>query len=137
MKGDPIFLDPPEFPVLGSAFVLRIYKKGSSVRCLSCGPTHVHLLYDSMAADAKDELASAKQYSSLKLETHPGRIWAKDCSVEEVDIPHGRNLWGYILDHARKEGAWIWRVDCDAVPTRDDLKPLLAICKQQLRGSRV
>jgi hypothetical protein len=92
MKSNPVFLKPQEFSVLGAAYVYRVFNRGASVRCLSCGPTHVHLLYDSMAGDAKDEMASAKQYSSLKLECRPGRVWAKDCFVEEVDIPHGRNL---------------------------------------------
>jgi hypothetical protein len=90
-------------------------------------------LYESTASDAKEELASAKQYSSLKTETHPSRIWAKDCFVEEVDARHGEALWGYILGHAVKENAWTWRKDIDQVPTRIDIKRHLAECQQQLK----
>ena len=63
LGGDAIQLNPPEYPVIGSAFVWKIFRLGSAVRCLSCGPTHVHLLYDSIADDAKPELGKAKQSS--------------------------------------------------------------------------
>jgi hypothetical protein len=108
MGGDPVFLEPPEYPVLGSAFIHKLNKIGGVVRCLCCGATHIHVMYDSVASEAKDEIGRAKQFASLKLESHPGRVFAKDCSVEEVEgIGHARELWKYILKHEFKEGAWV------------------------------
>jgi hypothetical protein len=124
---------PPEYPVLGSAFSQRMHKIGAQVRCLCCGATHIHVMFDWIEVDAKEEIAAAKQYASLKLETHPGRVFAKDCSVDEVgDIEHARNLFGYILDHEKSEGAWVWRHDRDTVPTREQIAQLLATCKAKL-----
>ena len=118
--------------MLGSAFILKLHKIGAGVRCLSCGASHIHVLYDSVASDAKAEIGAAKQCASLKCQTHPGRVFAKDCSVDEVDdITHARNLWRYILAHQKHEGAWVWRYDRDAVPTREQIDQLLAICKAQ------
>jgi hypothetical protein len=128
----PVVLAPQEFPLLAGAFIFKLIKEGSSVRCLSCGPTHMHVLYDSQAADAKDEIGRAKQYASLKLETRPGRIFAKDCDVEEVTLEHARQLWKYILAHERKEGAYIWRYDRDPIPTRQLIHQFLEELKSTM-----
>jgi hypothetical protein len=75
MQNEAILLRPSEYPMLGGAFVFKLQKLGSSVRCLECGPTHVHVLYDSLSADAKGEIGKAKQFSSLKLTTRSGTLW--------------------------------------------------------------
>ncbi|MCI0631202.1 MAG: hypothetical protein L0Y44_11185 [Phycisphaerales bacterium] len=90
------------------------------------------MLYDSRAIDAKDEIGKAKQFASLKLETMSGRLFAKGCDVDEVDLPHARRVWPYILDHRKSEGAWVWRYDRDRVPAREEIKLLLDECKAQL-----
>jgi hypothetical protein len=116
MRGKPIRLRKCEYPMLGMAFVYKLHALGGRVRCLECGPTHVHVLYDSNGADAKSELAKAKQFASLKLTTRAGRIWARDASVDQVrNVQHARRLWVYILKHAQKEGAWTWRYDRDEI----------------------
>jgi hypothetical protein len=64
-------------------------------------------------------------------------VFAKDTSVSAVsDISHARNLWRYILDHERLEGAWGWRYDRDAVPAREHIEQLIASCKLNLKADR-
>jgi hypothetical protein len=134
LGGNPVQLLPPEYPVVGSAFVLKLFKINAPVRCLSCGPTHVHVMYHSHAKDAKDDMAKAKQYASLQLKTRPGRIWARDCSVDHIEnAAHESNLWGYILKHAKKEGAWVWRFDHDVLPTRMDVVKFAGQCTDELK----
>ena len=117
MKSGPQFLRPEQYPHVGRAFIGKLLKLGSSVRCLSCGSKHLHVLYDSIAADARNELGRAKQYASLKLPDHRGRLWGKGAKIVVVrDIVHARRVWKYILDHAIKEGAWTWRYDRDEAP---------------------
>jgi hypothetical protein len=125
----PVVLSPHELPVLANAFIFKLFNEGSNVRCLCCSATHIHVLYDSIATDAKVEIGSAKQFASLKLESRPGRVFAKDCSVDEVTLEHARRLWKYILGHEQKEGAFIWRYDRDLVPTKELLKLLLTELK--------
>ena len=138
MTGEPIFIQPPEYPVLGSAFLHKLHKIGVAVRCLCCGATHIHVMFDSTAPDAKDEIGRAKQFASLKLESRPGRVFAKDCSVEEAEgVGHARKLWKYILNHEFKEGAWVWRYDKCQIPTREEIKRLQIECKRELQGRRV
>ncbi len=116
MTDEPVKLRPVECASLGDAFIYKMHQLGARVRCLACAPTHLHVLYDSPAKDAKHELARAKQFSSLKLTTRTGGTWARDCSVEEIKrIEHARRLWVYILRHADNEGAWTWRYDRDEV----------------------
>jgi hypothetical protein len=91
----PVTLSPAEYPVVGSAFILKLDQIGGRVRCLACGPTHIHLLYDSMAADAKEEVGRAKQFASLKLTTRPGRVFARDCSITKSRTWRTRGACGH------------------------------------------
>ncbi len=117
MAGGPVALGTDELPRVGLALITKLLKMGCSVRCLSAGSTHVHLLYDSFAEDAAIELGRAKQYASLKLTTRPGRLWGKHSKIIVVrDVQHARSVWRYILDHAAKEQAWTWRYDRDDPP---------------------
>jgi hypothetical protein len=135
LSQEPVLLAPPEYQILANAFILKLVNDGSSVRCLCCGATHIHVLYDSIATDAKEEIGRAKQFASLKLETRPGRIFAKDCDVEEVTLEHARRLWKYILEHEQKEGAYIWRYDRNAAPTKPMLKQMIAVLKSTAPNS--
>ena len=64
-------------------------------------------------------LGKAKQYSSLKLPDHKGRLWAEGAKIiRTCEIQHARNAFKYIRDHAIKEGAWIWRYDKDPMPEK-------------------
>ncbi len=120
MNHDAVTLDHDERETVGNAFVLKLAEIGDNVRCASCGPTHVHVLYDSVAADALPELGRAKQYASRRLATRSGRIWGKGAKIVVVrELTHARRVWKYILDHAKKEGAWTWQYDRDEVPVRD------------------
>lgn len=41
MSESPVTLEEPEYPVLGSAFILKLHREGATVRCLCCGSTHI------------------------------------------------------------------------------------------------
>ncbi|MCH8342653.1 MAG: hypothetical protein IH983_01555 [Planctomycetes bacterium] len=122
MASEPAMLRPDEYPVVGSAFLLKLLKIGCAVRCLSCGPTHLHVLYESKEPDAMRELGRAKQYASLKLQDRPGRLWGGGAKIIPIrDDGHASGAFVYICDHALKEGAWVWRSDRDPQPTRSTL----------------
>ncbi len=117
MSDAPVRLAPREYPMIGRFFLTKLLKTGSSVRCLSAGSTHVHLLFDSVAIDVVEELGRAKQFASLKYTGRRGRFWGRGAKIIVVDdVDHARRVWRYILDHAVKEGAWTWRYDRDEPP---------------------
>ncbi|MDY7107662.1 MAG: hypothetical protein SYC29_03405 [Planctomycetota bacterium] len=119
MTTAPARLRPDQYPLVGRAFLWKRNALGCSARILSCGPTHLHVLFDGPAGDATPVLGKCKQYSSLKLADHRGQLWGERAKIIRVrDLPHARNTFAYIRDHALKEGAWIWRCDRDARPER-------------------
>ena len=119
MTAAPARLRPDQYPLVGRAFLWKLHSLDCTARILSCGPTHLHVLFDGPAGDVMPVLGKAKQLSSLKLGDHRGQLWGEGAKIIRVrDIAHARNAFAYIRDHALKEGAWIWRYDRDALPAR-------------------
>ncbi|MCH8344020.1 MAG: hypothetical protein IH983_08525 [Planctomycetes bacterium] len=119
MKSRPVQLRGDQMPIVGSAFAYKMFNADCEVRALSCGATHLHVLFASADSDAMQTLGKAKQYASLKLEDHPGRLWAGGGKIIRIrTAEHAQRVFTYICSHAEKESAWIWRRDYDAPPLR-------------------
>ena len=121
IKGAPSFLLADQLASIGLAFLWKLDAMDLFPRILSSGCTHLHVLFDAPPGmvDVMPMLGRAKQYASLKLADHQGQLWAEGAKIIRTrDIQHARNVFGYIRDHAIKEGAWIWRYDRDPPPER-------------------
>ena len=117
MKSPPVRLRADQIPVVGSAFIDKMFKTGCEVRVLACGATHLHVLFASPQCDVMPTLGKAKQYSSLKLADHRGQLWAGGAKIIRIrNWRHAERVFNYICSHALKESAWTWRCDEDAPP---------------------
>lgn len=121
----PIELQRNEQALLGAAFALKLNKLGGKVVILACSGTHLHVLYQSPGGDALAELGRAKQYASYRMAHRPGGLWAGGGKVVRVrSIDQAERTFDYIDRHGPREGAWVWRIDHDATPTRATLDAL-------------
>ncbi len=119
VNGAPKFLAPPEYPIVGSAFVLKLLQMNCKVFIVACGCTHLHVLYQSVESDAQAELGKPKQYASYKLRHPSGKLWARGAAIIRVrGGGHAGEAFDYIGRHSTHEGAWVWRFDRDEPPTR-------------------
>jgi hypothetical protein len=126
MRVSPITLDPRQREIVGAAFVCKLILMKCRPMVVACSATHLHSLHFSMEADALRELGKPKQFASLKLAAPGGKLWAEGGKIVRVEtLTHRDNAFEYILKHAEKEDAWVWRHDRDAPIRREDLGRLL------------
>ncbi len=89
----------------------KIEREGFEVALLSVSITHVHLLGRFDPASVGMEVGKLKRHSSHAIRDElPGRIWEARIDDRVIrDEVHWQGVYGYILDHSRKERAAIWR----------------------------
>lgn len=97
--------------VIGAAIVERLQDLGGFVLCLAMGGQHLHALaMIPDEVDARTWMGLAKKHSNFeaKKQGWQGKLWGRRGKEVRVrDRKHQRNVYLYILDHA-KEGAWIY-----------------------------
>lgn len=101
------------YEVVGQRIVDKAEEQGYRLLVLSVAVTHVHALVE-LPDDyklAKRVAGSWKQASSHAVrQTLPGRVWAEGgVPIDVRSRPHQTHLYQYILDHAAREGAWVWQ----------------------------
>lgn len=113
----PRFFQPEHRKLLGETVLAAITR--AELRCLAVavGASHSHLL-----VECQDDYMVArrlsgrlKQVSSFAVRDFlPGKIWAKGGKPIRIkDQRHQQQVFFYILEHAEKEDAWVWRFDQD------------------------
>jgi len=97
---------------IGEALKRKLRKLGLNVLVISVGPTHAHVLLclPDDVEQARQISAQLKQASSHAVRhAMPGRVWAAGGKPIRIrDRAHQLKVFRYILDHAQKEGAWVW-----------------------------
>ncbi len=100
---------------MGNAILATLRK--ADLRCLAIAicQTHCHVLVECAdESTAANHLASRlKQTASFAVrDQKPGRLWSDGCKAIRVkDQTHQHRIFRYILNHAQKEGAWVWRFE--------------------------
>ena len=98
---------------MGQAMLATIQRAKWACLALAVSHSHAHILLecDEAYPAAKRAMGRLKQVASFAArDTLPGNLWAdggKPIPIRSYD--HQRRVFRYILDHARKEGAWVWR----------------------------
>ena len=113
--GPTVIVDAPLQPRIGEALLQKTDAIGARVLCVTVSRTHAHLLIE-LPADADGvnrEAGRLKQFASHRVrDAVPGALWAKSGEPIRIrDRRHQHRVYRYILDHARKENAWVWKHD--------------------------
>jgi REP element-mobilizing transposase RayT len=107
---DAVLLTPDQRRVAGRAMVDRLLELNVRLLALSCGRAHYHLLGGFSDHEVRQLVGRAKKNATFDLREcgFEGRAWARKSRPLPVgNRAHQRNVFEYILDHAR-EGAWVW-----------------------------
>ena len=100
---------------IGEAMLAKLRKMNLRCLTLAVSPSHAHILVECEDDyQAAQRVASKlKQASSYAVrDTFPGKIWARlGKPIPIRDRQHHQKVFHYILNHARKEGAWTWKFD--------------------------
>jgi len=108
----PVLFAPALRSRLGDALKRKLKKLEVQALIVSVGPTHAHLLVclpddDQQAKRVSDQLKQASSHAVR--DAMPGRVWAAGGKPIRVKSrAHQVAVYKYILDHAQKEGAWVW-----------------------------
>ncbi len=108
----PVVLSPSLRSRVGLTLRRKLQRQRHEALAISVGPTHAHLLAELPESyqAALTLSASWKQASSHAVRDElPGRVWAEGGKPIPIrNHAHQREVFDYIVDHARKEGAWVW-----------------------------
>jgi REP element-mobilizing transposase RayT len=112
MHKDRVVLDASCRAFALDAILDKVSRLGLLVICASVSATHVHLLARLAHDTIPDVVGKLKRHSSHALRNViPGQIWGARREAKPIrDRAHQLNAFNYILDHAGKEGAAVWRV---------------------------
>lgn len=111
----PRFFSPEHRKSLGEAILDTIQRVKRRCLAIAVGASHAHLL-----VECEDDYkvvrrlsACLKQVSSFAVrEVLQGRVWATGGKPIRIhNQEHQQQVFFYILEHAQKEGAWVWRFD--------------------------
>ncbi|MDZ4688882.1 MAG: hypothetical protein SH850_27720 [Planctomycetaceae bacterium] len=97
-------------PVIGEAVRERLEQESGRVLVVACGGQHVHVQVQLPDGDARHPAGLAKRHATFVAHANgfEGKLWALKPKIVRIkDRTHQKNVYQYILDHA-KEGAWVW-----------------------------
>ncbi|MGD9127804.1 MAG: hypothetical protein PVH19_10555, partial [Planctomycetia bacterium] len=107
-----VFL-PEHRKLLGEAMVDVMNRAKLRFLAVAVGVSHAHVLVECKDdyMTARRLASSLKQVSSFAVrDSLPGKVWAKGGKPIRIkDQKHQQQVFYYILEHAQKEGAWVWR----------------------------
>ena len=110
LKFPPVRFVPESRQPIGMLILESLSIQKVPLAALAVCPTNIHLLIQSADPRIKVILGKCKQnvtrnYSPPKDHTW----WAEDSAPKPIkEDSHFNNARQYILDHEKKEGAWIW-----------------------------
>ena len=108
----PVRLTPPHRAVALDMIRERVEFLNVTPAAIAVAATHVHIYGRFPAGEPRKLLGRAKRNATERLrEIGLGeKVWAKRSRCEVVETRgHARNLYAYILRHAEKEGAALYR----------------------------
>ncbi len=116
LKSDPYFIIPDDRPVIGKLILDSLRIQQIPIMALAVSAKNFHALIQCENGRPKMAMGNAKTHVTLRfapiidLKTKQRqKIWETDCGVKPIkDEIHAHRAFYYILDHARKEGAWVW-----------------------------
>jgi hypothetical protein len=116
MKGDPYFIAPAERPLIGRLILESLRIQRIPIRALAVSAKNFHALVQCVDDLPKPAMGKAKTHVTFRfapivdpIKNTRQRLWETDCGVTPiVDQAHAYRAFKYILDHWRKEGAWVW-----------------------------
>ncbi len=116
MKGEPYLIAPADRKTIGCLLLETFTLQRIPILALAVGATHFHALVQCENNRPNPILGHAKKhvmfnFSPISDATSRTRqkLWEGESGVKPIMCrPHGVAVYHYILDHAGKEGAWVW-----------------------------
>jgi REP element-mobilizing transposase RayT len=111
MHKEPVLLDQSTRQRALGAILDKARQTELLAVCASVSATHVHLLARLSPDSIPDIVGKLKRHSSHAIrDVIPGQVWGARREAKPIrDRAHQLNVLNYILGHARKEGAAVWR----------------------------
>lgn len=119
-SGNPVLFQPEHRKCLGEAMHKSIGCVNLRCLAIAVGLSHSHLL-----VECEDDYKAAQQLSARLKQASSfaishmlqGGIWGgRGRPIRIRDHAHQQQVFYYIVEHAEKEGAWVWRFDEQADP---------------------
>lgn len=113
----PRSFSPEHRKLLGEAMLETIERVKQRCLAIAIGASHSHLL-----VECEDDYQVARQFSARLKQVSSfavgrvlqGRVWATGGKPIRIrNREHQQQVFWYILEHAEKESAWVWRFDPD------------------------
>ncbi|MBI1345699.1 hypothetical protein GC163_05360 [bacterium] len=119
LKQPAVTLTPQWREVVGKALLERLQQQHGRVLAIACAAQHSHIQVQLPNVDARKPVGIAKKHATFVAHAagFTGQLWSARGKIVRIrDVAHQRNVYRYILDHAR-EGAWVWS---EVIPPRDE-----------------
>ena len=112
LKQSPVVLKPADRRIVVDKLRERFGFDGVVPAAIAVAATHAHVYARFPAGEPKKLVGRAKRNATAALRDvgHGEKVWAKQSRCEVIeDHGHARNLYAYILRHAEREGAALYR----------------------------